>query len=156
MIIKAEHINPFVTSFQKVTNEVAGIPFEATSTVLKQTPVSSKNVVVMLGLTGALRGNIAINIDEETAMKIASNMMGGIPVLNFDEIARSAVSELGNMVMGGVCTAISEQGIEIDITPPSLLTGENIQLSFTTLPLLSIKFKHENMEVDFDISVHAK
>lgn len=154
--MQAQHINPFIAGFQAITQEVAGIPFKPTNKSLKQRPVSSKNVIIMLGVTGDLRGNVAINIDETTAMKIASNMMGGMAVESFDEIAKSAVSELGNMVMGRVCTAISEQGLLIDITPPSLLTGDNLQLSFAKLPLLSVTFKHEEWEVDFDISIHAQ
>lgn len=154
--MQAQHINPFIVGFQEISQEVASVPFKTVNKALKQTFLSSKNVIIMLGVTGDLRGNVAINIDESTAIKIASNMMGGMPVDSFDEIAKSAVSELGNMVMGRVCTAISEQGLQIDITPPSLLTGENLQLSFAKLPLLSVTFKHEEMEVIFDISVHAK
>lgn len=154
--MQAEHINPFITGFQTVSQEVAGIAFQTTHKALKQTPLSSKNVIVMLGVTGDLRGNVAININEEGAMKIASNMMGGLPVETFDDIAKSAVSELGNMIMGRVCTILSQQNLVIDITPPSLLTGENIQLSFAKLPLLSVSFSYENIEVDFDISVHPR
>lgn len=154
--MQAQHINPFIAGFQAITQEVGGISFKSVNTTLKQTTMASKNVIIMLGVTGDLRGNVAINLDETTAMQIASNMMGGMPVASFDEIAKSAVSELGNMVMGRVCTAISEQGLSIDITPPSLLMGDNLQLSFTKLPLLSVTFKHEEMEVDFDISVHPK
>jgi chemotaxis protein CheX len=154
--MKAEHINPFITECQSMFNEVAGIPLKVTGTTLKQSPLSTKTVVIMLGVTGDLRGNVAINIDIEGAKKIASNMMGGMPVAEFDEISKSAVSELGNMIMGRVCTAFSNQGVTIDITPPSLLTGQNIQLMFSQLPLLSVAFKHEDFELDFDISVHAK
>ncbi|PLS19094.1 chemotaxis protein CheX [Bacillus sp. M6-12] len=154
--MKAEHINPFITECQSMFQEVAGIPLKVAGTTLKQSPTSNKNVVIMLGVTGDLRGNVAINIDEEGVKYIASQMMGGMPVVELDEMTKSAISELGNMIMGRVCTAFSTKGTFIDITPPSLLTGDNIQLTFSQLPLLSITFKHENIEVEFDISIHAK
>jgi chemotaxis protein CheX len=153
--MQAEHINPFITECQSMFNEVAGIPLKVTNKSIKHTPLSTKQVVIMLGVTGDLRGTVAINIDEEGAKRIASNMMGGVPVPVIDEISKSAVSELGNMIMGRVCTVFSKQGLMIDITPPSLLTGQNIQLTFSQLPLLSVKFAHDDIEVDFDISIHA-
>ncbi|WCK57241.1 chemotaxis protein CheX (plasmid) [Aneurinibacillus sp. Ricciae_BoGa-3] len=129
------------------------MPLELAGTTVKNSPVASKDVVVMVGITGDIRGSVAINLDEEFAKQIASNMMGGMPVTAFDEIPKSAVSELSNMIMGSVCTAFASQGVSVDITPPSLLTGQNIQLTFSKLPLLSIKLKYQEFDVDFDISV---
>lgn len=154
--MKAEHINPFINECKSIFNEVAGISLQVSGTTLKKSPTSTKNVVIMLGITGDLRGNVAIYLEKEEAKKIASNMMCGMPVNELDEMAKSAVSELGNMIMGRVCTAFSNQGLLIDITPPSLLTGDHIQLSFSHLPLLSVKFTHDNGEVEFDISIHEK
>jgi chemotaxis protein CheX len=36
---------------------------------------------------------------------------------------------MGNMIMGNTSTLFANQSINIDITPPSLLTGEKIELS---------------------------
>jgi chemotaxis protein CheX len=154
--MKAEHVNPFIKGCQSIFKDVTGIPLKLSGTTLKTTALSTRNVVIMLGVTGDLRGNVAINLDEEGAKKIASNMMFGMPVTDFDEMPKSAVSELCNMIMGQVCTAFYNQQIQIDITPPTLLTGENIELTFSQFPMLSIKFSHEDINVDFDISIHAK
>lgn len=133
--------------------EVAQINLNVIGTSLKNTPILTRNVVIMIGITGQLKGFININLDEEFAKKIASNMMCGMPVTELDEMSKSAVSELCNMLMGRVCTSFSEQGIVLDITPPNILTGENMQLSVTTVPVISIKFGYEEYEMDFDISV---
>lgn len=154
--MKAEHVNPFIKGCQSMFQDVAGIPLKLAGTTVKTTALSTKNVVIMLGVTGDLRGNVAINLDEEGAKKIASNMMCGMPVTEFDDMPKSAVSELCNMIMGQVCTAFSNQQIYIDITPPTLLTGNNIELTFSQMPLLSIKFSDEELEVDFDICIHSK
>lgn len=151
--MKAEHVNPFIMEFQTIFKTVTGIELKVTNKSLKKIGFSTKNTVIMLGITGQLRGNVAINIDRLGAMKIASLMMGGRPVETFDDISKSAVSELGNMIMGRVATAFSGQNIIIDITPPSILTGDNIELMFASLPLITIQFKYEDIEIDLDISV---
>jgi chemotaxis protein CheX len=56
-------------------------------------------------------------------------MMGGIPVTELDEMSKSAVSEMGNMIMGNATTFFANKNIGIDITPPSLLTAERIEMS---------------------------
>ena len=56
-------------------------------------------------------------------------MMGGMAISELDEISKSAVSEMGNMIMGNASTIFAKKGISIDITPPSLLTGEKIEIS---------------------------
>ena len=50
-------------------------------------------------------------------------MMMGMPVENLDDMAISAISELGNMIMGTAATMLSENGVIIDITPPVVELG---------------------------------
>ncbi|WP_372997506.1 chemotaxis protein CheX [Lutispora sp.] len=52
-----------------------------------------------------------------------------MPVEELNEISKSAISEMGNMIMGNASTILAERNINIDITPPSLLTGEQIEIS---------------------------
>lgn len=151
--MKKEYINPFLEATQELFNEVAQMKIEAVETVVKKNPVSTKNVVVMIGITGDLKGTIAVNLDESLAMHIASNMMCGMEVSELNELSMSAVKELFNMTMGRVATRFSEQGINIDITPPNMMIGKNMILSVAFLPLLSIKFKYNQYNIDFDISV---
>ncbi len=44
----------------------------------------------------------------------------GMPVTELDDMATSAISELGNMIMGNAATIFSTKGIVIDITPPTV------------------------------------
>ncbi len=47
----------------------------------------------------------------------------GMPVTELDDMAMSAISELGNMIMGNAATIFSTKGIVIDITPPTVCRG---------------------------------
>ncbi|NRD77292.1 chemotaxis protein CheX [Bacillus sp. BRMEA1] len=154
--MKSEHINPFLVGVKNIFQDVAQMSLASNGISVKTSPTASKNVVVMLGLTGDLRGTIAMNLDEELTKKIASNMMGGMPVLELDELSKSAISELCNMIMGTVCTLFAEQQLSVDITPPSLMTGQNIHLSFTQTPVMSVKFGYEEHEIDLDLSIVEK
>lgn len=80
-------------------------------------------VVCIVGIIGDITGNVIFSMDEEGAKGIASAMMGGMEVLEFDEITQSAVSELGNMLAANACTGLSELGINADISTPTLMQG---------------------------------
>jgi chemotaxis protein CheX len=51
------------------------------------------------------------------------------PVEELDEMSKSAISEMGNMIMGNTGSIFASKDINIDITPPSLLIGEKIEIS---------------------------
>jgi len=50
-----------------------------------------------------------------------SAMMGGYVISEIDEMGRSAISELGNMISGNASTILYNQGVRVDITPPKLI-----------------------------------
>ena len=52
-----------------------------------------------------------------------------MPITEMNELSMSAISELGNMILGNAATILSTKGIGIDITPPSLCRGS---MSITT------------------------
>lgn len=80
------------------------------------------DVTVLVGLTGSVSGVCLISMAEQTACAVAGAMMGE-SVSALDEIGRSAVSELGNMIAGAATIRLEERGIASDITPPSFVQG---------------------------------
>ena len=107
----------------------------------------------MLGVVGKLKGTIAIGMDVKLAKHIASNMMG-FQVHELDELSKSALRELCNIIVGQVGIIFEGMSKRIDITPPALMMGDNISISHQESPLLSIKFRcDEDMEIELDIAI---
>lgn len=127
--MKIEYINPFVEAAQSVLKSFCNIDVKLGKVYLKKSPFSINQIIIMIGLVGQIKGQVYFELPVETAKKIASTMMGGAPITELDEMSKSAVSEMGNMIMGNVSTIFASNSIKIDITPPSLLTGENIEIS---------------------------
>ncbi len=127
--MNVEYINPFIEAGERVLKEIAGIGISLGKIYIKKGPYKSDNVVIIVGVTGKVRGQVHFSISRESAYKIASAMMMGMPVNELDEMSKSALSELGNMIMGNTATIFSGKGLVIDITPPTILTGDNIQFS---------------------------
>jgi len=70
-----------------------------------------------------------------TATKVAA-AMSSTPVMTFDEMASSAIGELGNMISGNATTLLSEAGYECQITPPALVRGAGVEIATATPALV--------------------
>jgi chemotaxis protein CheX len=88
---------------------------------------TSDSVIIVIGVTGEMRGQVLIEMKLDVACDIASKMCM-MPVTQMDELSKSAIGELGNMIMGNAATIFSTKGIGIDITPPVLAMG-NMSIS---------------------------
>lgn len=85
--------------------------------------IDAAGVVCIVGIIGDLTGNVIFSVSEDGAKRIASYMMGGMEVTEFDEITQSAVSELSNMLAANACIRLSAMGMDIDISTPTLMHG---------------------------------
>ncbi len=126
--LNAEHINPFLMTAKKILQDVCFVEVAIQKPVLKEATFGKDDWVIIVGVTGEMRGQVLIAMSEKNACAIASKMCM-TEIKEIDDFASSALSELGNMIMGNASTVFSSSGIGIDITPPTLSHGE---VSFTS------------------------
>ncbi len=88
--------------------------------------IRSPGVVVIFEMSGNLKGNVFFAMHENCAKMLASTLMCGMEVEELDEMAQSAVSELGNMLAANACTNLSDcdAGIVADISTPKFIHGD--------------------------------
>lgn len=150
--MNVEYINPFIAASTHIITETTGLTPTLGQVFIKNTPYKGGNVLVLIGLTGEIYGSVVITFSEKMANRIASTMMGS-PVTELTEISKSAVGELCNMILGNAATLFSQKKKNIDITPPTILTGDNIKISPHKNIIVCIPLKFEGGEViEIDIS----
>lgn len=151
-----EYINPFIEASQLVLQQIANISAKLGKVYLKNSPYKSDNVLVIVGLTGKIRGQVTFSMSKATALHVASSMMGGMPLVELDELSKSAISELTNMILGNTATILYNKGIGVEITPPSFLLGENMEISPNKMKTICIPLLlGEDNVLDIDISVEG-
>ncbi|KFZ43758.1 chemotaxis protein CheX [Anoxybacillus flavithermus] len=84
-------------------------------------PFAQTSISVLIGMTGDLRGRLMIEGHEAMFGSIGETMFG-MPLEG--EMLESFTGELGNMIAGNLATIVSQKGITIDITPPTVLVGQ--------------------------------
>lgn len=116
------------------TLSMFGLCVEHNSTIVSETLSSSSDVNVVLGFTGDARGSIVIAFPKKTASVISAIMIGSEEI-NF--MAKSAFAELSNMIAGA---AISKSPRLVNLTPPSVVAGENISLMISRVKSTNMEF----------------
>jgi chemotaxis protein CheX len=119
--MKAEYINPFLESARIVIEQMINIRPTTGKLGVKDIKFVEKYIWIQIGITGQMQGDIVFGLHEVVALKLVSAMMGGFVLTEMDEMGRSAISELGNMISGNASTMLYNQGVRVDITPPKVV-----------------------------------
>lgn len=147
-----KYLNPVIESFQNVMPQLGFDKIEKKGISLKGNLIESPGVVIIIGLIGDLKGNIIYGLSIDDAKKIASTMMMGMPVNDFDELAQSAISELVNMLTANVATNFSKDNIIVDISTPTLVQGV-FTANASTDQVICVTLDVNGISVDANISI---
>jgi len=152
--MNVDYINPFIEASQSVLMMMTGNKPELGQVYIRKSPFKSDNIAVVVGLTGKIRGQVILSFSQKSALSVASAMMGGMVLTELDEMSKSAISELANMIMGNTATLLASRGIGIEITPPSMFMGEKLLISPANMKTICIPLNvgGENM-IDIDVSL---
>lgn len=95
-------------------------------------PVTSfeKGMTSMVGFTGFRQGMLAIHTPENVALDITTLFLG-LEVDKIDEDVIDALGELANMVAGSIKPLIAKDGVDVELSLPSVVHGK--VYSMTTL-----------------------
>ena len=129
-------INPLLSAFSEIIPQIGFGTIEKKKISVVGSNCSYNGVLINLAVIGSIKGVILIGMDLNSAKQFASKMMMGMEVTDFDTLAQSAVSEMGNMVCANACTHYSKIGITgLDISPPTLMITREGQEGQITLPV---------------------
>lgn len=145
------HINPVLESFNVILPQLGLNDIKKNGISVKGKYIKSKGVVIIIGIIGDVKGNIIYGMSVGTAKKIASIMMMGAPVDNFDELPQSAISELVNMLTANVAMNFSKDNINIDISTPTLIEGD-FTASSNADKVLCVEMSVDEMIIEVNIS----
>lgn len=127
--LKAEYVNAFIMATHSLLTQMCMIPeVKVGKPSLKEAKFPDDTSLIIVGLTGDITGHVMLAFPRVTALDIISKMTM-MPVTEIDDLGVSAISELGNMIMGNASTLLSGQNVLIDITPPNYCCGSKLMFS---------------------------
>lgn len=115
-----KHIQTILNGTIQSLKSVIPISMDIKSPSLMVQPFVQKEMGVLIGIIGDIKGRIIIDSTAEAFSAIGATMFG-MPLEG--EMLESFTGELGNMIAGNLCTSVAASGVEIDITPPTVIVG---------------------------------
>ncbi|MCA1754090.1 MAG: chemotaxis protein CheX [Spirochaeta sp.] len=151
--MKAEYANVFITSAVHVFQKELGIKLSRESLKRKAAPIPSLPVSIVLGITGAVRGQVVYSLDTGFAEDIAHVMMPNKLPSELRKLVNSAVGEIANMVTGQASIKLAGQDHIIHLTPPAVFTGANLQVDFLEVPTICLRLLSEMGVLEINIGI---
>ena len=153
--MKSDFVHPFVDAAVKVIEEVTGTKVRRGSVALIASPISTLGVASIIGILGEAEGRMVIDLSPETACKLASSM-NGQEINEYNELVTSTINELANMVGGRAVSELVNRGHQLDITPPTLFTGMDMEVSNTALETVVVPLETDFGQIMLNIAVRLK
>jgi len=139
---KIESLKDCIVSACNEILPMFGLEYKFLCELPESTFNSAEEINILAGLTQNLNGSIVIGMPKKAALKIISAMMGGMEVAEMDMMAKSAICELTNMLAAKIAAnAANIIGGLVDISTPTLITGENMMMMISKVPSKKVFFK---------------
>ena len=110
-----------------------GVSFGSPSTCVE--PYIQEEMGVLIGIVGDFKTRVIIDGSSTIFGNIGSAMFG-MPLEG--EMLESFTGEFGNMIAGNLCTHVGATGLELDITPPTVMVGNTKLYGFQQAFILPV------------------
>jgi len=120
--MKMELIQPFINAADAVLSQGLSGTTKVENLSMDEQGYRRKGVAGMVGLTGEIEGRIILDLEPQTAVRVASHYAGA-DLPESDALIKETIFELTNQVVGNAISALNDQGFHFRVHPPVLLTS---------------------------------
>jgi len=115
-----------------------------------------KGVAILLGILGDRRGKIIIDMENATGFHLAGKF-NDEHVSEISELFISTLKEFGNIVCGNAMISLEQNGINCDITTPTIILGEELRIAETgDNEIIMIPFITEMGRIEINVIQESK
>ncbi|WP_370279676.1 chemotaxis protein CheX [Pontibacterium sp.] len=152
-MMKAEFINPFLTSMTNVLSTMAQIESRPGQPAVKKSATALGAVTGIIGMAGEqLKGSFAVSFSEPVIYAITKRMLGE-EVSNVNETVTDMVGELTNMATGGAKALLAEKGFDFDMAVPVMVSGKDHKIEHSSSgPTIILPFETDYGDFFIEIS----
>ena len=116
----SKHVQMILNGTIASLTTVIPVKLDVLSPTMTVQPFEQKELSVLIGLVGGIKGRLILETSPEVIAQIGQAMFG----MSIEgEMIESFTGELGNMVAGNLCTLLEKDGLILDISPPTVMSG---------------------------------
>ena len=138
--MKMELIQPFINAADAVLSQGLSSTTKVGNLSMEENAYRRKGVAGMVALTGDIEGRIVLDLEPQTALRVASHYAGA-QLPESDGLIKETIFELANQVVGNAVCALNDQGFHFRVHPPLLVTTEEGDKTSEDVEALMICFE---------------
>ncbi|MCL2198032.1 MAG: chemotaxis protein CheX [Defluviitaleaceae bacterium] len=147
-----KNVSPFMAAFNIVMPRLGFREIRKGDLQTKDKTFSGSGVIIIVGMVGELRGNVAYVFDTESAKKIAAAMLKVTNIDKLTEMSKSALGELTNMLTAHAATAFAAMKILMKISTPTCIEGDDIEITMSSEKVFCLQMMIDDSTIDVNIS----
>src|SRR5580658_22884 len=138
--MKMELIQPFINAADAVLSQGLSGATKVGNLSMEENAYLRKGVAGMVALTGDIEGRIILDLEAQTALRVASHYAGA-ELPESDGLIKETIFELANQVVGNAVCALNDQGFHFRVHPPLLVTSAEGDKTSEDVEALMISFE---------------
>lgn len=150
--MKLEIIQPFINAADAVLGHNLHCSTRVDQLSMDTHEYRKHGIAATVTLCGDVEGRIVLDLDPETARKLAFSVFSD----NTDAMVNEVVCELANQVIGNAVTALNDSGYRFRVQPPQITSTEQVPPCTTDVEALVMKFETSSGPVFMNIALRAR
>ncbi len=149
--MKLEIIQPFINAADAVLGHNLQCLTRVDELSMDTHSYRKHGIAATVTLSGDVEGRIVLDLEAETARKMAAALGGE----NVDSMINEAVCELANQVIGNAVTVLNDSGYHFRVQPPEVTSADQVGMCTTDTEALVMKFETASGPVFMNIALRG-
>jgi chemotaxis protein CheX len=150
--MKMDLIQPFINAADAVLSQGLHGSTKVGMLAMEEHAYRRKGVAGLIALTGEIEGRVILDLDPQTAVRVASHYAGA-ELPESDSLIKETIFELANQVVGNAISALNDQGFRFRVHPPLLLTSDEGDKGSEDVEALMICFETAMGDVFMNVAL---
>ena len=159
MDISVDQINPFLNAAVKVFEDFLKCELRKGHLSVKESPSPEYDVALIIGITGDYVGQVVYSMKRATAEKIVEILNPDVPFKELANYFEDTLGEVANMITGNATIYLNKMiagTANIDITTPSLITGDAFELQLLQQTTIGINMYSPFGTIEINVAIKRK
>ncbi len=151
--MKTKYINPFISASLNLFRGYLEVKCESGKPYLNKEPQNLNEISGLIGLAGETQGAIVLSFTRETAIGMASKMVGR-PYIGMTNEVLDVIGEFANIIAGNAKKDLMDFRIAISL--PGVIVGKSTSIRWPEgIPVITIPFVSELGEFSLSVSLRS-
>lgn len=152
--MRYEYIEPFMDSTIKVLDSVLQSDIAKGDISLVRGERINGDIAVVINLEGYSEGNIILNMDFDTAVRIF-NIMNSADFETLTPLGMDTIAELANMIAGNAASTLNDMGFDFVLQPPMVIVKDDLKSQTQDAEIFQVPLFTECGEITMNVALRT-